>query len=115
MGNDLPLRYEYLLKWEEISAKIANAVRKLLPDAQVGVFGSIITGEFTGASDIDLIIVSKHIPKKALDRAELELKILELAGIPDEVPVEIHFATPEELERWWLRALKVRIKWLMKK
>ncbi|MGQ9478851.1 MAG: nucleotidyltransferase domain-containing protein [Thermoproteota archaeon] len=39
--------------------KMAEAVKKLLPDSRIYVFGSAVKHEVVGGSDLDILVVSK--------------------------------------------------------
>ncbi len=101
----LARRAEIVRKWREYTAKVAEAARKVLPDSRVYVFGSVVKGEATGGSDIDVLIVSKSMPKSNLERAGIKLRIEELAGLPPYHPFELHLADEKEAE-WYFRRVK---------
>lgn len=56
---------------------IKEEVKKILKDAKVFIFGSILKGKFNPASDIDILIVSKSLDssKKFLVKSLLYKKI----------------------------------------
>ena len=56
--------------------------KKVLPEPEVFVLGSIITGDYTGGSDIDILIVSHMMVEGLLKRAELKSLIEEGANLP---------------------------------
>jgi len=39
-------------------------VRKIDPSAEVYLFGSTATGKYTGASDIDILVITNNMNKK---------------------------------------------------
>lgn len=69
------MRAEIIDKWREYVAKLAAAVKDVLPDSRVYVFGSVVKGEATAASDIDVLIVSNAVPKSGPERAALKVRI----------------------------------------
>jgi hypothetical protein len=79
------------------SEKITEAAKRILPDAEVYVFGRVVRGEAVGGSYVDILIRSDMIPKNNIERTELKLKIEELAGLPPFHPFEIHLANSEEM------------------
>ncbi len=103
--NILIERAEIVKKWEEYATKIAEVVKIVLPDSHVYVFGSVIRGEATGGSDVDILIVSKHVPKNGIQRAEVKVKIEKLAGLPLYHPFEFHLVNEEEAE-WYFKRVK---------
>jgi len=98
-------RAKIVKKWKEYTAKIVEVAKTILPDSRVYVFGSIVKGEAVGGSDIDILIVSKHIPKNNTKRAEIKVKIEELASLPLYHPFEFHLVNEEEAE-WYFKRVK---------
>lgn len=79
---------------------------RILPRLKAYLFGSILEGEATPASDIDLLIVSPKIPQKALEQTKIKIKIEEKIG--PEHPFEIHLVTPKGLS-WYNRFIKKKV------
>jgi hypothetical protein len=86
--------------WKVWAKKVANAAKTIMPDVEVYVFGSVIRGEATGGSDIDMLIVSQNVPEKVLEQSEIKVKIEEMAGLPIYHPFEIHLASKDESEQY---------------
>jgi predicted nucleotidyltransferase len=82
--------------WRFYSKRVAEAARMLIGPCEVYVFGSIVRGQATGASDVDILIVSNRLPKDCKSRGDLKAKMEEEAGLPLYHPFEIHLATDEE-------------------
>lgn len=82
--------------WRFWSKKIADAARMLIGPCEIYVFGSVVRGQATGASDVDILVVSNRLPKDCRSRGNLKEKIEEEAGLPLYHPFEIHLATGEE-------------------
>ncbi len=95
-------RLQHLRNYREIAEKVKKIVSRHDPEAEVYVFGSILEGRVTGLSDIDLLVVSKRT------EAEYKLKI-DVDGSIDG-PLEIHFATPDQYNRWYSRFIGKKIK-----
>ena len=87
---------EMAREWRLYSKRVAEAARALIGPCEVYVFGSVVKGRATGASDVDILIVSDRLPKSCKSRGELKAKIEEEAGLPLYHPFEIHLATDEE-------------------
>lgn len=85
-----------LRNYREIAAHVKAIVRKMDPEARVYVFGSVVKGEYTAASDIDVLVVTERIEKK------YDLMIAMYKALPD-APIELHVSTPEQLESWYRR------------
>ena len=57
--------FKNFLKYAKVIKRIT---KKELKDLRVFVFGSIVGGKILPTSDIDILIVSKNMPKKKLVR-----------------------------------------------
>ena len=97
---------KYFKNYKRYAKEIKKIVRSFLKDARVFVFGSVARGDYDKASDIDLIIVSKEMPKKNSDRAKIKAKIYQKLGFF--IPFEIHMVTEEEFE-WYERFIDKKI------
>jgi hypothetical protein len=84
--------------WRFWSERIADVARKVLGSCDVHVFGSVVKGHFTGASDVDVLIVCSRLPRDCRRRGNLKAKIEEVANLPLYHPFEIHLATKKEAE-----------------
>ncbi len=67
------------------------------------VFGSVVEGKHTPASDIDILICSKNAPRKMEDKAKIVGRILKEIDVF--APFEIHLVNPKEFE-WYKRFLR---------
>lgn len=83
-------------EWHLWSERIAYSAEKILGSCEVYVFGSIIRGQATGASDVDILIISDQLPENGRDRGNLKAKIEEASNLPLYHPFEIHLATSIE-------------------
>ena len=102
--DTLRLRARMVRGWRRWAQRIASAVERVLPGAEVYVFGSAVEGGLTGGSDIDLLVIAENLPDKALERASIKVRIEDEARLPAYHPFEIHLATPEEAEQYLRRA-----------
>ncbi|HIE36054.1 MAG TPA: DNA polymerase subunit beta [Candidatus Omnitrophica bacterium] len=85
---------------------IKKEVNKILKDAKVFVFGSILKGKFSPASDIDVLIVSKNLdPSK-----KLLIKNIIYKKIGFFSPFELHLITDDEYINWYRHFIKENIK-----
>ena len=87
--------YNQLKNWREIVKKVKEIVLKLDPSAEVYAFGSVVRGEFTAASDIDVLIVTDNIDEKY----QMMVNVYRLI----KGPVELHVTTHELYRRWYKR------------
>jgi hypothetical protein len=90
-------------KYAKMAKKVAE---RELQDVRVFVFGSVVKGQATPASDIDLLIVSKSTPPSMKERAKIKAKILTKIGIF--APFEIHIVDEKEF-RWYERFIDKKV------
>ena len=97
-------KLKYFQNFKFYCQKIKKEAQKILGEVEVIVFGSIVKGEWSLASDIDVLIISKKIPKDFSERAKIRTKIK--AKIDPFSPFQIHLATPPEFKGWYKKFLK---------
>jgi len=102
-------RARMLSEWGLWISKVAEAVRKVVPGAEVYVIGSIARGDAIASSDLDLLIISDRIPESARERAGLIARIEEEAKLPLHHPIEFHLISTEERSKY-LRKDTARIR-----
>jgi len=93
--NSQNLKREYI----KVARRVKGIVHSIDPDAKVYVFGSVVRGEATAMSDIDILVVTKMIERKY----EMMVKVYKAV----EEPVELHIVTEDLLERWYKRFIPV--------
>jgi len=103
-------RARMLRDWTRYAEAIARAVRELLPDARVYVFGSVVSGKAIGSSDVDILVVARELPKSHLERARIKALVEEKCELPHYHPFEIHLVTREEAEPFLRRGKVVELK-----
>ena len=92
-------RLRALMRWREFLPAIVKAIEEVLGDRPVYVFGSVVEGEITADSDVDVAVLVEEVPRSALRRVALLDRIwsaMERRGVPHWYPVELHLMTPEE-------------------
>jgi predicted nucleotidyltransferase len=96
-------------KYFENPAYYARLIKDLLgfKNLEVLLFGSVVEGQCTMASDIDLLIISDEIPQGLDERAKLLNRINDALGPLH--PFEVHLITTKEFE-WYKRFIKTYIK-----
>jgi len=95
---------DMLKEWRMWAEKVARATERILPKSEVYVLGSVLGGDYTGGSDIDILIVSEMIPDSLLKRAEIKSSIEEEANLPLIHKMQIHLTKREEAELYVRRA-----------
>jgi len=103
-------RARMLREWKMWIQKIAKAVKKLLPNAEIYIIGSIARGDYVGGSDVDILIISPNLPEKASDRAKIKVLLEEELNLPYYHPFEIHLLKPNEAKPYFRRAKRDVVK-----
>ena len=93
-----------LKEWRTWAERVAEAAEMILPKSEVYVFGSVVAGDYTGGSDIDILIISDTMVEGLLRRAELKSLIEERAKLPPTHQIQIHLAKRGEAENYIKRA-----------
>lgn len=96
-------RYEdsvlkYLRNYMSVACKVKELILRVDPGAEVYVFGSVVRGRYTAASDIDILVVTRRTELRHLIMVEVYRQV--------EAPVELHIVTPDALERWYRKFIK---------
>ncbi|MEM2608069.1 MAG: nucleotidyltransferase domain-containing protein [Thermoproteota archaeon] len=100
-------RAEMVKNWKKYVGEVAKAVKSLLPDSRIYVFGSVVKGEYTGGSDVDILIVSKEAPRSSLERVKIRMMIEESANLPPYHPFEFHIVDEEEGKRYFSKIKEI--------
>jgi len=75
-----------------------------LPGAEVYVVSSVVRGDQMSGSDVDILVVSQSVPRRAIEKAKVKALIEEKLGLPLYHPFEIHLLTPQEAQPYMKRA-----------
>jgi len=86
-----------LQEYREVARKVRGIAEKAWPACKVYVFGSVLEGRYTAASDIDILIVVDRVGRE--EAAKVKAMILHAV----DAPVELHVASSEEFEGWYRR------------
>ncbi|MGQ9469032.1 MAG: nucleotidyltransferase domain-containing protein [Nitrososphaerales archaeon] len=85
-------KFKSLLKWRDQLPELLEATKKILPDAEVYVFGSALRNELVANSDVDVLVVSDKA--SSWQRHKLAVAIEE--RLKDPFIFEIHLITKEK-------------------
>ena len=88
----------YLRNYLEVAKRVKDIVHLIDPNARVYVFGSVVRGDYTASSDIDLLVVTPN--------TKLKYDVMVAVYKEVEAPVELHVTTPKDFERWYKRFIK---------
>lgn len=86
---------DYLRNHRKIAELVKNIVRRIDPNAEVYLFGSTVTGKYTGASDIDILVITDNINKKH----DIIVEVYKST----EAPIELHVVTHQQFQKWYKR------------
>ena len=111
--------YRRLLRWRRYVGAVARAAADLLGhDARVYVVDGAAEGRLTVLSDIDIVIVSRSVPRDEAGKQRLRLEVRDRAvtryGLPWDYPVDIHLYNEEEFRAAggrYRRMIKIQIEW----
>ena len=101
-------RSRLLRRAEEWLPKVVEVLRELYPDAEIYLIGSLARGEAVAASDVDILVVTRHPPETHSERARVKVLVEERAGLLDLGLIDLHYALPWERDRVLRRAGRYR-------
>ena len=97
-------REKYFENPRKYAALIKKVAKQLLgKDTKVFLFGSVVKGNYTAASDIDVLVFSPSVPEKGLKRAEIIATLRKKTGLW--YPFEIHLVN-ERMFKFYRRMVK---------
>lgn len=88
----------YLENYLKVALKVKEIVRKEWKDARIYIFGSVIEGKATAASDIDILIACSNVTYD--DSLRMKAKIRREIGFA--APIQLHIVDEKGLN-WYLR------------
>jgi predicted nucleotidyltransferase len=90
-------RLEQLKDYKRVAREVKEIVQEHFGKADVYVFGSVVSGESTASSDIDILVVADNVSRE--EAYKLKTKIHGAVG----APVELHIVSSSEFENWYKR------------
>lgn len=98
--------FSILKNWRHVVEKIVLLAREFDENACIHVFGSIVEGEITGSSDIDvLLVVSDRLDVKKL-HLELLKRLEDMLGDKAYI-VDLHVINQSQAQKppytWWVK------------
>jgi predicted nucleotidyltransferase len=104
-------RARMIREWRVWVERLAETAREIIGElVKVYVIGSIVRGDYTGGSDVDVLIVSPRIPSKPIEKARIKVLIEDKLKLPYYHPFEIHLLKPEEASLYLSKAGKYLIR-----
>ncbi len=111
IGKWLQRRISILKNWREFVKKVVAIIKEIVPSVEVYVFGSVVSGEITGSSDIDVLVVVPDEVNLRKVHLDIVLKLEDVLG-EDSYILDIHVVKKCDVDKppyvWWLRkAVKI--------
>ncbi len=86
----LRLREHNIMNWQQWVPRVIEHIKILFKDAEVYLVGSLARGEHHKAHDVDLLVVTKHLP--SIEESKRVVKeIRRRASLTPQHPIDIHF------------------------
>lgn len=89
---------EYMRNYIGIAKKVKDLVQTFWLEARVYVFGSVLTGKYTAASGINILVVLDEKPDPKEEGGVKASIYMEL-----DAPMQLHVISGKELESWYKR------------
>lgn len=90
-------RLEQLKNYKTIVREVKKIIEKFIGEVDVYVFGSVVEGEATASSDIDILVIVDNISLEEV----YKLKTIIYKSV--DAPIELHIITSREFENWYKR------------
>jgi len=100
-----------LRKWREYVSKLVEAIKRVVPSAEVYLVGGAAEGRLTALSDIDVLIALPREPSFE-EAVEIRARVWEEAerlGVPLYAPIDLHVVGRNSLERYAKRGKVVKL------
>ena len=88
-------RLDKLRNYQAVLDELKTLVKGIDPKARIIFFGSVLRGDYSASSDIDIIVIPSAMAFK--DRITLAV------WRSIDAPIELHIITKELFEEWYLR------------
>ena len=84
-----------LKEYIAIARRVKDIIVRYDPKAKVYMFGSVVKGRHTAASDIDILVVTERVDLKYDMMVEVYRSL--------DAPIELHITTRDKFEGWYRR------------
>ncbi len=89
---------DMLKNYRVIAKKVKEIVSEYDDSARVYVFGSVVRGDYTGSSDIDILIVT--------DKLDIKYDLMVRIYMELDAPIQLHIVSRELMEGWYMRFIE---------
>jgi predicted nucleotidyltransferase len=89
----------YLKNYMSVAREVKEILKVIDPQVKVCVFGSVVKGNFTASSDIDILVITKAIERKDDMIVEVYRRI--------KAPVELHITSPDKFKSWYIKFIDI--------
>jgi amino acid transporter/predicted nucleotidyltransferase len=100
VDEKLRMREENIRHWEEWVPRFVRELKAHMREAEVYLVGSVARGELHRAHDVDLLVVTPRPPRSKEEARRIVEEARRAAGLTKLHPLDVHFATPGEKEKW---------------
>ncbi len=83
---------------------LRERAEKIMGESRIIVFGSVVRGDFTPDSDIDVLIISDNLPESYEERLKIKAKLK--SSMARLNPFQLHLATQKEFEEHYKPFIK---------
>ncbi len=83
---------------------LKGKAEELIGELKVIVFGSVVRGDFTPNSDIDVLIISDNLPESYEER--VKIKVALKSSMERLNPFQLHLVTPKEFDEYYKPFIK---------
>ncbi len=90
--------YNILKNYRGILQRVKEIIHRIDPSAEIYVFGSVVEGKYTGASDIDVLVITDKIEEKYDIMVNVYKEV--------DAPIELHIVSREQFKRWYSRFIR---------
>jgi len=85
----------------EFLKKVKEDILKILPNAEIYLFGSVSRGKYTLSSDIDILIVVDNLKGVDVDLVKAKIKKKYIGN-----PLEIHLINRKIFKNWYSKFIQ---------
>lgn len=97
----------YFENLDRLVEMIRSVLDRFFTSYEIYLFGSVAEGDYTMASDIDILVVTDEAPRRVSERSRIVMEVYKAIGL--DAPVELHLVDREGFE-WYRRFARKLVK-----